>query len=476
MARNTFLVIAFALGCAGSVGANTPVTFSLNEPITVAGVPQVTLGPGTYIVRTVDSTAGMKVVQVLSKRQDYVYTTVLTIPAIRPQPDDRRQFVFAETPSGAPPALHFWFPPGESSGYEFLTPRGLFAPQPAGAPGSLQVRPDRSPNAAESGQAAADLYALRDVLQQIEKGKFGAARDSFRRNYFLAQNREGAMASFLLALLMTDAHEATASLELVNRMDPVRARVMSDLGVHAVLESLPDARKNLKGSLVRRFLLNFAMERIDDTIPRTAVLAFERHTLKGDSFPVELALDRRREDLAASRRREEQWVLAKAQLAKLNDCVKLLLNRVGALQYSATVEARVGLSGSVTFRVVLDRRRLDDLDAIVELSRRTICGRHSSLERLISERNAAVARELDSLRSALRELDRQPGSTTRSRYSSIRNWESARASDVSRDLMTLAEAANSPLMRPSSVFRADSGYVQMNIAGALARLAEWAGL
>jgi hypothetical protein len=160
----------------------------------------------------------------------------------------------------------------------------------------------------------------------------------------------------------------------------------------------------------------------------------------------------------------------------LNDCVKILLNRVGALEYSATVEVRVGLSGSVTFRVVLDRRRLEDLDAIVELSHRTICGRHSRLERLISERNNDVARELDSLRFALRELDRQPGSTTRSRYASIRNWEAARASEVSRDVMMLAEAADSPLMRPSSVFRADRGYVQMNIAGSLARLADWAGL
>jgi hypothetical protein len=40
----------------------------------------------------------------------------------------------------------------------------------------------------------------------------------------------------------------------------------------------------------------------------------------------------------------------------------------------------------------------------------------------------------------------------------------------------LAEAANSPLMRPSIVFRGDRGYVQMNIAGSLSKLAEWASL
>lgn len=476
MARNMFLALALAVTSIGSVSANAPVTFSLSEPVTVAGVPSVTLGPGTYIVRTLDSAAGMNVVQVLSKRQDYVYTTVLTIPATRPHADDKRQFVFSETPSGTPPALHFWFPPGASSGHEFITPRGLFTPQPGSAARSLQVRPDPNPKAAEPVQSAAEFYALREALVQVENGKFAAARDSFRRNYFLAQNREGAITSFLLALLMIDSEEAKGSLELVNRLDPIRTRVMSDLDVYAVVQSLPSARKNLKGSLVRRFLLNFAMEMSDDTIARTAILAFERHVLKGDSFPVEIALDRRREELARKRRHEEQWVLAMEQIANLNDCVMSLLNKVGALEYSASVETRVGLFGSVRFRVVLNRRRLDDLDSIMELSHRTICDRHSKLERLISQRNAAVARELNSLRFALRELDRQPGSTTRSQYAYIRNWEVARASGVSRDLMTLAEAAKSPLMRPSSVFPADRGYVQMNIAGSLARLAEWAGL
>ena len=473
MGRNIFLVFALAVGSVGFANANTSVAFSTTEALIVAGVPSVTLGPGTYIVRTLDRTAGMNVLQVLNQHQDYVYTTVLTIRATRPVPDDSRQFVFSETPSGAPPALHFWFPPGESSGYEFITPSGAWVPQPNAAPKSLQSRTD---HAQETAQNAADFYALREVLQRIESGKFSAARDSFRRNYYLAQSRDGAIASFLLALLMVDSQEARASLELVNRLDPVRARVISNLDGNAVIESLPTARKNLKGSLVRRFLLNFAMEMSDDTIARTATLAFERHTLKGDSFPVEMALDRRREELARRREREEQWILAKAQIARLNECVKSLLNKVGALQYSATLETRVGPLGSVTFRVVLDRRRLAALDSIMELSHRTICDRHSRLEQLISQRNRPVARELDSLRAALRELDKQPGSTTRSRYTCVRNWETSPASGISRDLMMLAEAATSPLMRPSSVFRADCGYVQMNIAGSLALLADWAGL
>ncbi len=33
------------------------------------------------------------------------------------------------------------------------------------------------------------------------------------------------------------------------------------------------------------------MEMTDDAFARTAVLSFERHALRGDSFPVEIALD-----------------------------------------------------------------------------------------------------------------------------------------------------------------------------------------
>jgi len=473
MPRNLFL-LSFALAGIGSASTSTPVKFALNEPVMISGVPSVTLGPGKYVLRRQDSAAGLNVVQVLNERQDYVYTTVLTIPATRPQPDDRRQFVFSESPGGSPPALHFWFPPGETSGQEFLISPRLFAPQLGAEPKSLQVRPGGRSQAMEPLASTADLYALRNVLAQIENGKFGAARDSFMRNYYLAQNREGAITSFLLALLMTDSEQAIRSLELVHRFDPARSKVLSDLDVYTVIQSLPAARKDLKGSRVRRLLLNFAMEMNDDTIARTAILAFERHVLNGDSLPVEMALDRRREELARRKRHEEQWTLAKEQIAKLNDCVKSLLNQVGALEYSARVEATVGQFGSVKFRVVLNRQRLQDLDVIVERSQRTICDRHSKLERLISQRNAAVARELDALRSALRELDRQPGSTTRNQYEYLRNWEGARASGVSRDLMMLAEAANSPLMRPSNVFRADRGNVQMNVAGSLARLAEWA--
>ena len=477
MGYRSFIALTFAFGTTGFAGANDRSAFTVNEPISVAGVPPVTLGPGSYVLRTADRSSGASVVQILSKSQDYVYTTALTIPALRLDADDKVQILFSEAPSGTPPALHYWFPAGETLGYEFINPSAFPTPQRVTAPQQLQLRTDVSQNhAAQAEGNTADFYGLQELMTRIESGKFGKARDSFRRNYFLEQNREGATASFLLALLMSDREEARRSLEIVKRLDPDRMQVMSRLDVYGVVESLPTGQSNLKTSRVRRFLLDLALEMTDDVLARTAVLSFERHALRGDSFPVEMALDRRREERERESREVQQWVLAKEQIARLNDSVKSLFNQVGALEYSPSVEATFGLFGSLRVRVVLNQRRLNDLDAIVVRSHRTICDRHATLERYISHRNAAISRELDSLRSALHELDKQPGSPTKSQFGSLRKWESAPVSEVSRDLMILAETATFPYMRPSSVLLTEHGYLQINIAASLARLAEWAGL
>jgi hypothetical protein len=461
-----FFGFCCVLGTIRLACAANPVPFNVTEPVSIAGVPPVKLAPGSYVLRTMDQSGGARFVQVLSKRQDYVYTTVLTIPAERPHASDHEGIVFSEAPSGVLPALRYWFPAGATWGYEFVTPATLAAPQQSGAPKQLQRRVDQNEQRAANPE---DSRALGEILALIESGKLGAARDRFRRNYFLSQNRDGAFTSFVVALLMVDRHDAWTSLDVVRQLNPERMSVMSRLNVDAVVESLASARSNLKTSRVRRFLLDLAMERADDPIARTAILSFERHVAKVDSFPVEIALDRRRQEREREARREEQWVLA---ITKVSDSLKSLLNRVGALEYSVSAQGRFG---SVTLRVVLTQRRLSELGAIAERSRRVICDGHGRLERLISQRNAAVARELELLRSALHELDRQRGVNITLQFGSLRNWDSAAASAVSRDLMMLAETATLPYQRPLSLFRTDSGYVQLNIDASLARLAEWAG-
>ena len=280
MGYRSLVAITFTIGTIGFAGTNDRVSFTVNEPISVAGVPPVTLGPGSYVLRTTDRSGNSRVVQILSKSQDYVYTTVLAIPASRPHADDKVQVLFSETPSGTPPALHYWFPHGDTLGYEFINPSAGPIPERGTAPRQMQWWTDVSQNhSAQAEGSTADSYALQEVIAQIESGKFGKARDSFRRDYFLEQNREGATTSFLLALLMSDREEARRSLEVVSRLDPERMRVMSRLDVYGVVESLPSGRSSLKTSRVRRFLLDLALEMTDDVLAETAGhFSFEENT------------------------------------------------------------------------------------------------------------------------------------------------------------------------------------------------------
>ena len=130
------------------------------EPVSIAGVPPVKLAPGSYVLRTVDTSGGARFVQVLSKRRDYVYTTVLAIPAERPYASDHPGIVFSESPSGVLPALHYWFPAGETLGYEFVTPASLPAVEQSGAPKQLQWRPEGNAH-----HAVANLEDSRDLTK-----------------------------------------------------------------------------------------------------------------------------------------------------------------------------------------------------------------------------------------------------------------------------------------------------------------------
>ena len=103
----------------------TTVTFS--EPVMVAGVPVVTLEPGTYVLKLVGSQNNRNIVQVFNERGNKLFTTVLAIANFRVVRTGKSQFTFWETPQGNPPALRAWFYPGDHWGQEFVYPKGLAA-------------------------------------------------------------------------------------------------------------------------------------------------------------------------------------------------------------------------------------------------------------------------------------------------------------------------------------------------------------
>ena len=98
-----------------------------NEPIQLPSccTPDhtVTLLPGEYVLKLVDSLADRHIVRVFDKDEQHVITTILAIPNYRLQPTGKSVFGFWETPPGQPKALRAWFYPGDNFGQEFAYPK-----------------------------------------------------------------------------------------------------------------------------------------------------------------------------------------------------------------------------------------------------------------------------------------------------------------------------------------------------------------
>jgi hypothetical protein len=95
---------------------------TINEPMQI---PNMTLQPGTYVVRLSDVGAGANrhVVQFFNKNETSIVTTVFGIPNERLRPTGKSVFAFWETPAGQPKALRAWFYPGDNFGQEFAYPK-----------------------------------------------------------------------------------------------------------------------------------------------------------------------------------------------------------------------------------------------------------------------------------------------------------------------------------------------------------------
>jgi len=86
-------------------------------------LPTITLQPGSYTMKLLDSPSNRHVVTVWDKDGRKHLTTVLAIPNYRLQPTGKSQFTMWETPAGQPQALRAWFYPGDNFGQEFAYPK-----------------------------------------------------------------------------------------------------------------------------------------------------------------------------------------------------------------------------------------------------------------------------------------------------------------------------------------------------------------
>jgi hypothetical protein len=86
-------------------------------------LPGITIPPGTYVFKLLDSPYHRNFVQVLSQDKQKVYATIWTIPDYRENPESGATIVFEERATGAPPAVKEWFYPDRRFGHEFFYPK-----------------------------------------------------------------------------------------------------------------------------------------------------------------------------------------------------------------------------------------------------------------------------------------------------------------------------------------------------------------
>jgi hypothetical protein len=86
-------------------------------------IPGATLPAGSYVFKLADIPGNRHVVQVFSKDEKKIYTTMLAVPNQRREPSDKPIVLFSERASGSPQAVKVWYYPGDTIGNEFVYPK-----------------------------------------------------------------------------------------------------------------------------------------------------------------------------------------------------------------------------------------------------------------------------------------------------------------------------------------------------------------
>ena len=108
---------------------NKKTTLTVTDPIRLPSCcnpdHSVTLQPGEYVMKLVDSASDRHIVRVFDKDEKNVITTILAIPNYRLTPTSKTAFTFWEVPVGETPAMRAWFYPGDNFGQEFAYPKDM---------------------------------------------------------------------------------------------------------------------------------------------------------------------------------------------------------------------------------------------------------------------------------------------------------------------------------------------------------------
>jgi len=128
----TLKLLAVVLACfavstvdAATWNKKTKVTFSgpFQIPASAASSKVMTLGPGTYVFKLIESSSNRHIVQVSNERENKIYSSILAIPDYRVNATSKTVMYFTERKAGAPVAVKSWFYPGDNFGQRFVYPK-----------------------------------------------------------------------------------------------------------------------------------------------------------------------------------------------------------------------------------------------------------------------------------------------------------------------------------------------------------------
>ena len=100
-------------------------TITISQQVAVEGT---ILPAGEYVLKLQQDQSARNIVRIFDGDGKRLITTILAIPAYRLQPTGESEFKFYDSPAGQPAALHTWFYPGDSSGFEFRQPKKAAVP------------------------------------------------------------------------------------------------------------------------------------------------------------------------------------------------------------------------------------------------------------------------------------------------------------------------------------------------------------
>lgn len=157
MAMLLAILVAIAIPTKADNGnKKTVVTFN-----TTMQVPGMTLPPGTYVFKLLDSKFNRNVVQIFNADESKLITTVLAINNFQLTPSDKTVMPYGEAPSGEPLPIEAWFYPGDQFGQQFIYPaskaKQLSALNKTEVPstGSEEAYPAEQPATTENNTAVA---------------------------------------------------------------------------------------------------------------------------------------------------------------------------------------------------------------------------------------------------------------------------------------------------------------------------------